>query len=196
MRTGISIICSTYSQHLGQDLAPSMNPTQVGSSFIHHSLIIHASIHPFIHILPHSINNLVEILGWEGENNVCSILPHSYRRPDLLCGLPGHSNSHKSRQWPSLSRDTRFPLPPANLDLCRSSHHTSSLAEVTARTQQTLPSSWAVLSSHSQKAHRSDHHSDHPGTPEQPGSPLFSPWLTRPEAEVANDPPAGRVSLR
>lgn len=95
MRAGISIICSMYSQHLGQDLAPSMNPTQVGSSFIHHSLIIHASIHSFIHILPNSINNLVEILGWEGENNVCSILSHSYRRPDLLCGLPGHSNSHK-----------------------------------------------------------------------------------------------------
>lgn len=37
----------------------------------------------------------MEILGWEGENNVCSILPRSYRRPDLLCGLPGHSNSHK-----------------------------------------------------------------------------------------------------
>lgn len=95
-----------------------------------------------------------------------------------------------SRQWCSLFRDSRFPLPPADLDPCPSSHHTSSLAEVTARNRHTLPSSWAVLSSHSQKAQRSDHHSDHPGTPEHPGSPLFGPWLTPPEAEGANKPPA------
>lgn len=41
----------------------------------------------------HAINNFVEILGWEGETNVRSILPHSYRSPDLLRGLPGHSNT-------------------------------------------------------------------------------------------------------
>lgn len=45
-----------------------MNPKQV-VKFIHSS---------FNHELIHSINNFVKTLEWEGENSICSVLPHYY----------------------------------------------------------------------------------------------------------------------
>lgn len=52
-----------------------------------------SKVHSLFHSFIYSINNSVEILGWEGQNNFCPMLLHSYRNPDLLHGLHDHSTT-------------------------------------------------------------------------------------------------------